>query len=301
VLVTGGAGFAGRQVVSLLRERGDEVLAPPREELDLLDADAAEAFVRELEPRAVWHMAAQASVPYSWEHPRRTLRENVETTLNVLEAVRLGAPEAAVVIAGSGEVYGRPERLPVDESAPLRPRNPYAVSKATCDLLGAQYADVHGLRVVRVRAFNQAGPGQSDEYVVGTLARQVAEAELAGSGEAVLRLGNIEAARDFTDVRDAARAQLAAADAEPGPYNLCSGKAVKVRELVELLAGAAEVDVRMEVDESRVRADDVAEIRGSSEKLREATGWAPEIPLEVTMADALESWRAVLRGRTAAG
>jgi GDP-4-dehydro-6-deoxy-D-mannose reductase len=275
--------------------------APRREELNLLDADAVEAFVRERRPAAVFHLAAQASVPFSWEHPRRTLRENVETTLNLLEAVRLGAPEARVVIAGSGEVYGRPGRLPVDESAPLSPRNPYAVSKAACDLLGAQYADVHGLRVVRLRAFNQAGPGQSDEYVVGTLARQVAEAELRGGGEAVLRLGNLDSARDFTDVRDAGRAQLAAAEAAPEAYNVCSGRAVKVRELVDMLAAAASVEVRVEVDESRVRADDVAEIRGSAERLRAATGWKPEIPLERTVADALESWRERLSGRTAAG
>jgi GDP-4-dehydro-6-deoxy-D-mannose reductase len=301
VLVTGGAGFAGRQLVGLLRERGEKVTAPRREELELLDADAVEPFVRKLEPQVVWHLAAQASVPFSWEHPRRTLRENVETTLNVLEAVRLGAPDAAVVIAGSGEVYGRPERLPVDESAPLQPRNPYAVSKAACDLLGAQYAEVHDIRVMRLRAFNQAGPGQSDEYVVGTLARQVAEAELAGVDEAVLRLGNLESARDFTDVRDAARAQLMAAGAEAGVYNLCSGRAVKVRELVELLEGAAKVEVRVEVDESRLRADDLPEIRGSFERLRASTGWEPEIPLERTVADALNSWRERLRGRKAAG
>jgi len=290
-LVTGGAGFAGRRVVELLRARGDEVGAPPREELELLDADAVRAWVRDARPDAVFHLAAQASVPYSWEHPRRTLRENAETTLNVLEAVRLEAPGAAMVFAGSGEVYGRPERLPMDESTPLRPRNPYAVSKATCDLLGGQYAEVHGLRVVRLRSFNQAGPDQSDLYVVGTLARQLAEAELAGGDEAVLKLGNLEAARDFTDVRDAARAQLAAAEAEPDAYNVCSGRAVKVRELVDMLAKAAKVEVRVEVDESRLRADDVPEVRGTAELLRERTGWQPEIPLEQTMADALQSWR----------
>ena len=257
----------------------------------MLDADATEAFVRDAAPRAVFHLAAHASVPFSWEHPRRTIRENVETTLNVLDAVRLHAPEAPVVVAGSGEVYGHPERLPVDESAPLRPRNPYAVSKAACDLLAGQYADVHGLRVARVRSFNQAGPGQSDEYVVGTLARQLAEAERGGSGEAVLALGNVDAARDFTDVRDAARALALLADAEPGAYNVCSGRATKVRDLVEMLAAAARVEVRVEVEPARVRPDDVPEIRGSFERLHTQTGWEPEIPLERTLADALESWR----------
>jgi GDP-4-dehydro-6-deoxy-D-mannose reductase len=277
-------------VVELLRERGDEVTAPAREELELLDADAVRAAVRAAAPAQVFHLAALASVPYSWEHPRRVLRENTETTINVLEAVQLEAPDAAVVLAGSGEVYGKPLSLPVDEDAPLHPRNPYAVSKVACDLLGLQYAEVHGLRVARMRAFNQAGPWQSDLYVMGTLTRQVAEAERAG-GEAVLRIGNLEAARDFTDVRDAARAQLAAAGAEPDAYNVCSGRAVKVRELVDLLADAAQVELRVEVDESRLRADDVDEMRGSAERLRARTGWEPEIPLEQTVADALESWR----------
>ena len=273
----------------------DDVEAPTRAQLELLDADAVRAAVRAAAPSAVFHLAAQASVPYSWEHPRRTLKENIETTLNVLEAVRLEAPDAAVVFASSAEVYGRPERLPVEESAPLRPRNPYAVSKAACDLLAAQYADVHGLRIARLRAFNQAGPGQSDDYVVGTLARQVAEAEQRGEGEAALSLGNLDSARDFIDVRDAARAQLLATEVEPGAYNVCSGRAVPVRELVDGLAGSTPVTVRVEVDPSRLRADDVPEVRGSADRFAAACGWEPEIPLQRTLADALESWRQRLR------
>ena len=274
-----------------LRARGEEPAAPPRAELELLDADALQQAVGRLRPRAVFHLAARASVPFSWEHPRRTLRENVETTLNVLEAVRLEASDAAVVLAGSGEVYGVPGRLPVDESAPLAPANPYAVSKAACDLLGGQYAEVHGLAVTRLRAFNQAGPGQADEYVVGTLTRQVAEAELAGAEAATIRLGNLDSARDFTDVRDVARACADAAGAPAGVYNVCSGRAVKVRELLELLRGAARVEIRPEVAEDRLRAHDVPEIRGSAERFAQATGWRPEIPLERTVADALEWWR----------
>jgi GDP-4-dehydro-6-deoxy-D-mannose reductase len=294
VLVTGGAGFAGTHLCEELRARGEEPAAPTRDELELLDADAVQATVAEVQPRVVFHLAAIASVPYSWEHPRRTLRENAETTLNVLEAVRLEAPEAAVVLAGSGEVYGPPERLPVEESAPLAPRNPYALSKAACDLLGAQYAEVHGTGVRRMRAFNQAGPGQPDDYVVGTLTRQVAEAEAAGGGEAVIRLGNLDSARDFTDVRDVARAYADAAGVPAGTYNVCSGRAVTVRDLLELLRGAARVEVRHEVDESRVRAHDVPEIRGSAERFSAASGWKPRIPLEQTVSDALEWWRARL-------
>ncbi len=289
--MTGGWGFAGPHLVALLRERGEEPLAPRRSELDLLDSDAVAAFVRRLQPRAVFHLAAQASVGRSWEDPGETLRANLGMTLNVLEALRREAPSAPALLVGSGEIYGKPERLPVDEDARLRPQNPYAVSKAACDLLGGQYADAHQLGVVRTRSFNHAGPGQSEEYVVGTLTRQVAEAELAGPGEARLLVGNMDATRDFTDVRDVVRAYAAAVDLPAGAYNVCSGRSVSVLELVEELGRVASVDVSAEVDPERVRAHEVPEIRGSADRLREATGWEPEIPLEQTLSDALGAWR----------
>jgi GDP-4-dehydro-6-deoxy-D-mannose reductase len=285
--VTGGAGFAGRHLLELL----PDAVAPSRAELDLLDADAVLGAVREAAPAVVFHLAALASVGRSWEAPAETLTENVAMTANLLEAVRREAPEAAFVLVGSGEVYGPPERLPVDEDATLRPQNPYAVSKASCDLLAGQYADAFGMRVVRMRPFNHAGPGQADDYVIGTLTRQVAEAEAAGRGEAVLLTGNPDSARDFTDVRDVVRAYVAAAKVEPGVYNVASGRAVPVRELVEFVRAVARVPVRHEVEQARARAHDVPEVRGSAERLRAATGWQPEIPLDETVADALEAWR----------
>jgi GDP-4-dehydro-6-deoxy-D-mannose reductase len=285
--VTGGGGFAGPHLLALL----PEAEAPGRSQLDLLDVDAVAAFMRSVRPEAVFHLAARASVGRSWEEPAETLRANLEMTLNVLEAVRREAPEAAVLLAGSGEIYGAPERLPVTEEAPLRPQNPYAVSKAACDLLGGQYADAHGLRVVRTRSFNHAGPGQSEEYVVGTLTRQVAEAELAGRGEVVLRVGNLDAARDFTDVRDVVRAYAALVGLPAGAYNVCSGRSVSVKELVDLLGRVARIEVRAEVDPERVRVHEVPEIRGSASRLETATRWRPEIPLERTLADALADWR----------
>jgi GDP-4-dehydro-6-deoxy-D-mannose reductase len=194
-------------------------------------------------------------------------------------------------VVSSGEVYGPPRALPVDEDAPLRPQNPYAVSKAACDLLAGQYADAFGMRVLRMRPFNHAGPGQTDDYVVGTLTRQVAEAEAAARDEVLLRTGNPDSARDFTDVRDVVRAYVAAASQGSGVFNVASGRAVTVRHLIELVRAAARLPVRHELDQTRVRAHDVPEVRGSAERLREATGWAPEIPLERTVADALEDWR----------
>jgi GDP-4-dehydro-6-deoxy-D-mannose reductase len=291
-LVTGGHGFVGRHLCALLRERGWEVSAPAREEVELLDAAEAAALVGRSAPDAVFHLAAQASVSSAWEAPRETLLENLETTLNVLEAVRVHAPGARVLLAGTGEIYGRPERLPVTEDAPLRPQNPYAVSKAACDLLAGQYADVQGLAVVRTRAFNHAGPGQSDLYVVGTITRQVAEAEARGDAEIELRTGNPDSGRDFTDVRDVVRAYLDALELAPGPYNVCSGRPVTVREIIATVSRLTELPVRHEIDDARLRAGDVPEIVGSAERLRAGTGWAPEIPFERTVADALDAWRA---------
>jgi GDP-4-dehydro-6-deoxy-D-mannose reductase len=288
--VTGGSGFAGRHLVALL----DGAVAPAREDLDLLDADAVRRAVAQAAPERVFHLAALASVARSWEDPRSVLRDNVEMTVNLLNAVREEAPEAAVVLASSGEIYGPPERLPMTEAEQLRPQNPYAVSKAACDLLAGQYADAHALRVVRVRAFNQAGPGQSDVFVVGTITRQVAEALAAGSDEVVIRTGNPDSARDFTDVRDTVRAYIAATELPAGVYNACSGTATSVRELVELAGRAGGVRVRHEVDTGRVRGHDVPEVRGSAERLASATGWRPEIPLEQTVADAIAYWRARL-------
>jgi len=289
--VTGGSGFAGSHLLDLL----PGATAPSREELDLLDGDAVSAAVRESAPDTVWHLAALASVGRSWEAPAETIAENVAMTVNLLEAVRTEAPEATVVLISSGEIYGPPDRLPVDEEAALRPQNPYAVSKAACDLLGGQYADATGLRVVRLRPFNHTGPGQTDDYVVGTLTRQVAEAEAAGREEALVRTGNPDSARDFSDVRDVARAYVAAAGLGSGVYNVASGRAVSVRELIELVRAAARIPVRHEVDPARVRAHDVPEVRGSAERLRASTGWRPEIPLDQTIADALEAWRRKLR------
>jgi GDP-4-dehydro-6-deoxy-D-mannose reductase len=295
--VTGGAGFVGRHLTALLGTQGQVVVAPSHGDLDLLDGDALREAIAAARPEAIFHLAALASVARSWERPGEVLHGNLEMTLNLLEAARSESPDAVIVLASTGEVYGAPDELPVTEDTRLSPQNPYAVSKAACDLLAAQHADAHGTRVVRMRAFNHAGPGQSDDYVVGALTRQVAEAELAGLPEAIVRTGNPDSMRDFTDVRDVVGAYAAARGLEPGVYNVCSGASASVRTLLDLLGRAARVPLRHEIDPERVRAHDVADIRGSAERLRAATGWKPEIPLEQTVADALDAWRDALVGR----
>jgi GDP-4-dehydro-6-deoxy-D-mannose reductase len=290
-LVTGGAGFAGRHLLERLRLEGEGCLAPPKEALDLCEGEAVRQLLVEAQPSAVFHLAAFSSPSLSWERPAEALLTNLEMTLNLLEAVRHEAPQATVVLVGSGQVYGEPRELPVSEEAPLEPGNPYAVSKAACDLLGRQYAEGFGMRVVRVRPFNHAGPGQADEYVVSSLTRQIAAAEAAGADECLLRIGNPESARDFTDVRDVVNAYVMAADLGEGAFNVCRGAATSVAELVEMASAAARIPVRHEVDPARLRAHDTPALYGSHERLTAACGWQPQIPLDQTVSDSLEWWR----------
>ncbi|MGI8623218.1 MAG: GDP-mannose 4,6-dehydratase [Solirubrobacteraceae bacterium] len=289
-LVTGGTGFAGRHLASHCADEGDEVLTLARGgdvRADLLDADATRRAVAEADPEAVYHLAAQAHVGRSWQDPAGTLLGNVAMAANLLEAVRQEAPAATVVAISSGEVYGPPATLPVDERAPLRPQSPYAVSKAATDLLAGFYADAHGLRVTRARAFNHAGPGQEPTYAIASFARQIA------LGAAVVVTGNPDARRDYTDVRDVVRAyRLLAAHGVPGEaYNVCSGHSASAAELVRALAEQAGAAVEHRVDPGLVRAHEVMEVRGAADRLREATGWAPRIPLADTLRDTVRWWR----------
>jgi GDP-4-dehydro-6-deoxy-D-mannose reductase len=256
------------------------VVALTRADCDLRDAAATRRAIAAARPDVVYHLAARAHVGDSWRDPAGTLQDNLAMTLNVLEAVRDAAPEAVVVAVASGEVYGPPERLPVDESAPLRPQNPYAVSKASADLLAGFYADAHGLRVIRVRAFNHAGPGQDPTYAISSFARQAAD------GAARIVTGNPDARRDYTDVRDVVRAYRLLADrGQAGVFNVCSGRSASSAELVAML-GLEQV-----VDPALLRPNEVMEIRGSYEALRAATGWEPEIPLAQTLRDTVTWWR----------
>lgn len=289
-LITGGTGFAGRHLAAHCADAGDDVVVLARSEgVDLLDAEQTQRVVADAAPDVVYHLAAQAHVGRSWTDPATTLRDNVGMAANVFEAVRAGAPDATVLFVSSGEVYGRPETLPLTEAAPLRPQNPYAVSKAASDLLARFYADAHGLRVVIARAFNHSGPGQEPIYAIANFARQIA------AGPHVIT-GNPDTRRDYTDVRDVARAYRAlAAHGEPGVYNVCSGRTASAAELVAALGRVAGVAVEHRVDPSLRRGHEVMEVRGSYERLRAATGWEPEISLGQTLADTVQWWLGEIR------
>ncbi|WP_028064605.1 GDP-mannose 4,6-dehydratase [Solirubrobacter soli] len=292
VLITGATGFAGRHLVAACEAGGDEVIsAPPSVALDLRDPAATARLVADARPDVVYHLAARAHVGQSWQDPIGTLSDNVAMTAAVLEAVKRAAPDAVVISVGSGEEYGPPETVPTTEAHPLRPQNPYAVSKASSGLLARFYADAHGLRVIHARAFNHAGPGQEPIYAIANFARQFAEN--AGDDPITIVTGSPDTRRDFTDVRDVVRAYrlLAERGVAGAVLNVCSGVTRSARELLVALGEVAGVAVDHQVDPAKVRAHEVFEIRGANDAIEAATGWRPEIPLETTLRDTLAWWR----------
>jgi GDP-4-dehydro-6-deoxy-D-mannose reductase len=266
--------------------------------LDLRDGAGVRALVADVGPDVIYHLAALSSVGRSWEAPGQTVEDNVGSAVSMLEATRLEAPQARLVWVSSCEVYGPPERLPVDERAPLHPSNPYAVSKATGDMLAAVYADAHALDIVRARPFNHAGPGQLPIFIVSSLAQQAAQARHAGAHKIRIVTGNPDTRRDFTDVRDVVRAYRLLADrAAPGIYNVSSSHSISAAEQVRLLSELVDIEVEHEVDPARLRANEVMDLRGSHERLSAATGWQPEIPFRQTMLDTIDWWERELTRR----
>lgn len=312
VLITGVTGFAGSHLADfVLGQPGTTVFGTfrPRSRLDnvlhllpfvrlvecdLRDPFAVQTTVREVSPDRVFHLAAQSFVPTSWTAPEETLTTNVIGQLNLLEALRRFRPDARLQVACSSEEYGlvRPDEVPITEDNPLRPLSPYGVSKVAQDLLGYQYHASYGLHVVRTRAFNHTGPRRGEVFATSSFAKQIAEIE-AGLKPPVLLCGNLDARRDFTDVRDMVRAYWLALDrCEPGEaYVIASGTAPTMREVLDLLLGLARCPVEVRVDPERLRPSDVPILVGDASKFRTRTGWEPEIPFTKTLADLLDYWR----------
>jgi len=317
VLVTGVTGFVGSHLVEHLQlvrpdaeifglrrwSSSNDGLARLRHRVrmvdgDLLDAPSLLRAVQAARPDVIYHLAASSSVASSWDTPGEMLQVNVLGTLHLLETMRQLDLDATVVLACSGESYGQvaPEELPVGEERPFRPVSPYAVSKAAVDMLAYQYYQTFRLRTVRLRLFNHCGPGQSDRFVVSALARQVAEIE-CGQRPPELQVGNLDAVRDFVDVRDVARAyQLAAASAPAGEaYNVATGNGHSIREVVDHLLQLTEAVAGVSFDAGRLRPTDIAALVGDASRFRAVTGWQPAIRFEQTVLDTLEHWRRRLR------
>ncbi len=315
ILITGITGFVGSHLAEYLLGKNAEIYGTVRWrsrtenienikdrikflEADMRDGHSLEVAVRESEPDYVFHLAAQSFVPMSWKAPADTLETNIIGTVHLLEAIRKSGLDPKIHIAGSSEEYGmiHPAELPVKETNPLRPLSPYGVSKVAQDKLAYQYHRSYGMKIVLTRAFNHTGPRRGDVFVTSNFSKQVAEIEQGA--KPVMYVGNLDAQRDFTDVRDVVKAYwLAVTKAKFGDvYNVCSGKARTIRSILELLLGLSDVkNIQVKRDPSRIRPSDVEILQGDCSKFRKQTGWRPVIRFERTMKDLLDYWRGGIR------
>jgi GDP-4-dehydro-6-deoxy-D-mannose reductase len=267
---------------------------------ELSDLDTVIRILEQAQPDYIFHLAAQPLTSLSWRDPWATLANNIHAQLNILEAIVWLKSTARVLVVGSSEEYGlvKPEELPVTEDTPLRPLNPYAVSKITQDFLGLQYHLARGVAVVRVRPFHHIGPRQRPGFVAPDMAQQVADVE-AGVRPPVVSVGNLDVWRDFSDVRDVVRAyHLALTLGEPGAvYNVGSGQAHSIREMVEGLIALTGKPIEIHTDPQRARPSDVPRLVADVSRLRQHTGWEPRIPFEQSLRDVLDEWRARVRAQ----
>jgi GDP-4-dehydro-6-deoxy-D-mannose reductase len=313
VLITGITGFVGSHLADYLLSLGAMEVhglirwRSPMEniegivseitlhECELRDAGSVRETIRSIRPDRVFHLAAQSFVPTSWHAPQDTMSNNVLGQLNLLESIlKEGLNGTRIQVACSSEEYGlvQPGEIPIGEDNPLRPLSPYAVSKISQDFMAYQYHKSYGLHTVRTRGFNHTGPRRGEVFVCSNFAMQIAEIE-AGLRPPVIKVGNLDASRDFTDVRDMVRAyHLSLEKGESGAvYNICSGKAYAIKDILNDLLKMSRVEVEVQVDPERMRPSDVPILLGDSSRFREVAGWSPTIPFEKTLEDTLEYWR----------
>lgn len=310
VLVTGATGFAGRFLVEHLLAQGQEVAGTLYDEAlpgfptdrvplfpcDLRDFQATREVIAQTAPRQIYHVAAQAAVAAAWEDPAETFRVNALGTVHLLEACRSLGVKARILLVSSATVYGPPPGgAPLTEDVPLQPTDPYGVSKAAADQAAILYHKAFGLDILRARAFNHIGPGPAAKHAIGDFARQIAQLELVGGGD--LRVGNLFARRNFTDVRDVVRAYalLMERGKSGEAYNVCGGTALTMEEVLDRLIALSPFRLRKVPVPERMRPIDIPVLDGDNSKLKRATGWNPEIPLEKSLADLLAYWRQRVR------
>ncbi len=301
ILITGATGFVGTHLCEYLQKNADtqvygtsltDASASVAQiiKCDLLNKEEVASCLAEVKPDFVFHLAAMASVVDAWNDPEKVLVNNVVAQLNILQALIDLNIKPRILVVSTGEVYGAVanEDLPVNESAKLKPDNPYAVSKVTQEFLALQYFESHGIPAIITRSFNHSGPGQKGNFVVPAFAGQIIDIE-QGKKEPVMHVGNLEAERDFLDVRDVVRAYwLLIKDGVPGQvYNVCSGKVIKIQKVLDILLSNSSKEIEVRQDSERMRPSGVPKIVGDNTKLRQSTGWQPEIDFEDTLKDAL--------------
>ncbi|MBR4628536.1 MAG: GDP-mannose 4,6-dehydratase [Ruminococcus sp.] len=304
-LIIGGAGFVGGYLIRELASVGWEVSATclPNEAitgdctvltLDVLDKESIKPVLEQVRPDVVYHLAAQSSVAVSWKRPQLTAEINVVGTINVLEAIREYGGNVRTLLIGSGEEYGfiREGACPLGEDEPLRPGNIYAATKACQGMIGEIYARAYKMDIVMVRAFNHSGPGQAEIFVISDFCKQIAEAE-KGLREPVMKVGNLSAMRDFTDVRDVVKAYrlLGSKGVSGRTYNIGRGRAVEIQFILDTALKLAAVPIEVTRDPARMRASDIPLIEPDVSLINADTGWRAEITMEQTIADTLEYWR----------
>ena len=285
------------KVYGLKRPRSPmENICSPAELLDcdITDYHSVQAIIDTVKPDRIFHLAAQSYVPLSWAAPQATFTINVLGTLNILEAMRQKSPNARMLFAGSSEEYGivKPSECPITEDQPLRPLSPYGVSKVTGELLCRQYVRSYNLHIVTTRAFNHTGPRRGVVFATSDFARQIARIE-KGLAKPTITVGNLEAQRDWTDVRDMVHAYwLALEHCAPGePYNVCSDSTILISDMLHILLGLSRVKMAVMNDPARMRPSDVPLLKGSSKEFRRLTGWKPTISFAKTLRDLLDYWR----------
>lgn len=311
VLVTGAAGFAGSWLIDyLLTLKNIKIFAIDKNssktdnlkhiknkikfyKCDLKDIETVRDILEKVKPDRIFHLAAQSFLSSSWQTPIETIENNILGEINIFEVIRALKLNPLIQIAGSSEEYGFVEKseLPVKETNILRPLSPYAVSKVTQDLLGYQYFMNYGLKIIRTRAFNHTGPRRPPNFVCSELAYQIVKAEKGLINE--ICVGNLDIVRDFTDVRDTVRGYwLALEKGKPGEvYNICSGKGHKIKDVLYTLLELSGVKAKIKQDPAKTRPSDVPVLIGDATKLKNATGWKPQIPFEQTLKDILDFWR----------
>lgn len=266
----------------------------PSHEVDILDMGAVRSCMEAVRPEAVIHLAAISNVPLSWEKPGLTIDVNIRGTVNVMEALHQANPSAKFLSIGSSDEYGLAAKagIPLKEDIPCQPQNPYAISKYCAEQMVLQLGKKYGMTVLHTRSFNHFGPGQAKGFVTTDFASQIAAIE-AGKQEAVMRVGDLSASRDFTFVADVVRAYGALVEQEVpgGVYNICSGKAHTMQEILEELLSLSGAEIAVEKDEARMRPSEVPFFLGNCDKLKAATGWEPEYDFHRGMKETLEYWR----------